>query len=252
MKRNLARKSVVLGAGGMLAAGLLSTAATGASAATSADTQARGPAWHTVLSVSNGTKTGLFERSSRPARPAGGRSGATAPPIPARALPRGERSRSPARAARLTSPGHPRRRTCGPRTAPPAGRSSTTGAAGPGRWRSPSRTAARSPRCPCSVPMTCGRSAGPARPARTGRSTSTAARGRRSRRPRRAGTRSATGTSGPTTARRLILQRPRVDGHQRRPAASGGVKSWLGSSRSHPATSTRPPELTTRAAGPSS
>jgi hypothetical protein len=61
MKRNLARKSVVLGAGGMLAAGLLSTAATAASAATSAAAQARGPAWRTVLSVANGTKTGLFD-----------------------------------------------------------------------------------------------------------------------------------------------------------------------------------------------
>jgi hypothetical protein len=58
MKRNLARRSVVLGAGGMLAVGLLSTAA---SAATSATAQARGPAWRTVLSVANGTKTGLFD-----------------------------------------------------------------------------------------------------------------------------------------------------------------------------------------------
>jgi hypothetical protein len=64
MKRNLARKSVVLGAGGMLAVGLLSTAATAASAATNANAaaaQAHGPSWHTVLSVSNGTKTGLFD-----------------------------------------------------------------------------------------------------------------------------------------------------------------------------------------------
>jgi hypothetical protein len=60
MKRNLARKSVVLGGGGMPAAGLLSTAATAASAATSEAAQARGPAWRTVLSVANGTKTGLF------------------------------------------------------------------------------------------------------------------------------------------------------------------------------------------------
>jgi hypothetical protein len=64
MKRNLARKSVVLGAGGMLAVGLLSTAATAASAATNANAavaQAHGPSWRTVLSVANGTKTGLFD-----------------------------------------------------------------------------------------------------------------------------------------------------------------------------------------------
>jgi hypothetical protein len=69
MKRNLARKSVVLGAGGMLAAGLLSTAA---SAATSAAAQARGPAWRTVLSVANGTKTGLFDTVVATGKTSGG------------------------------------------------------------------------------------------------------------------------------------------------------------------------------------
>ena len=66
MKRSLARKSAVLGAGGMLAASLLTTA-TAASAASITSVanvtaaQSRGPSWHTILSVSNGARTGLFD-----------------------------------------------------------------------------------------------------------------------------------------------------------------------------------------------
>ncbi len=58
MNRSLTRKSIVVSAGGMLAAGLLATAATAtaANAATTRDAApaARGPAWHTTLSVANG------------------------------------------------------------------------------------------------------------------------------------------------------------------------------------------------------
>ena len=58
MNRSLTRKSIVVGAGGMLAAGLLATtaAATAANAATVKDAApaARGPAWHTILSAANG------------------------------------------------------------------------------------------------------------------------------------------------------------------------------------------------------
>ena len=58
MKRILTRKSIVVSAGGMLAAGLLATtaAATAANAATVKDAApaARGPAWHTILSAANG------------------------------------------------------------------------------------------------------------------------------------------------------------------------------------------------------
>lgn len=69
MKRSLARKSIVLGAGGMLVAGLMSTAygATAANAASIANVasvtqaQAHGPSWHTILSVPNGTKSNLVD-----------------------------------------------------------------------------------------------------------------------------------------------------------------------------------------------
>ena len=58
MNRRLTRKSIVVGAGGMLAAGLLAAAATAtaANAATVKDAApaARGPAWHTILSAANG------------------------------------------------------------------------------------------------------------------------------------------------------------------------------------------------------
>jgi hypothetical protein len=57
VNRSLTRKSIVVGAGGMLAAGLLATAATAtaANAATVRDAApaARGPAWHRVLSLAN-------------------------------------------------------------------------------------------------------------------------------------------------------------------------------------------------------
>jgi hypothetical protein len=68
MKRSLTRKSIVLGAGGLLAASLLSTAyAATASAATVTNVanvtaaQSHGPSWRTVLGVPNGTKADLFE-----------------------------------------------------------------------------------------------------------------------------------------------------------------------------------------------
>ena len=58
MNRRLTRKSIVVGAGGMLDAGLLAAAATAtaANAATVKDAApaARGPAWHTILSAANG------------------------------------------------------------------------------------------------------------------------------------------------------------------------------------------------------
>ena len=58
MNRSLTRKSIVVGAGGMLAAGLLAAAATAtaANAATVKDAApaARGPAWHAILSAANG------------------------------------------------------------------------------------------------------------------------------------------------------------------------------------------------------
>ncbi len=58
VKRRLTRKSLVLGAGGIAAVGLLSTAcvATAASVASAADmtaTRAHGPSWHRLLSVPN-------------------------------------------------------------------------------------------------------------------------------------------------------------------------------------------------------
>jgi hypothetical protein len=57
MKRSLARKkSIVAGAGGLLAAGLLSTAfsATAANAAAVTAAQAHGPSWRTILSLPDG------------------------------------------------------------------------------------------------------------------------------------------------------------------------------------------------------
>lgn len=57
MKRRLTRKSIVFGAGGVAAAGLLTTAcvATAARATTTATTTSTAPSWHPVLSVANGS-----------------------------------------------------------------------------------------------------------------------------------------------------------------------------------------------------
>lgn len=62
MKHKLSRISMVLSASGMLAVGLSSAAyaATTASTASTA-TASTAPAWHTVLSVSNGATQNRFE-----------------------------------------------------------------------------------------------------------------------------------------------------------------------------------------------